>query len=65
MYKEMIKIVNIEQDIELLKRYPTVFRSNNHKFKKNNWLKIHNQPMRRKPYKLEKMMIVDEFNNIR
>lgn len=53
----------ITQSLEDLKKcYPNCpLRSYEHKFKPNNWLKLHGKPMRRKPFKREAMMILDEF----
>ena len=36
----------------------------NHKYKANNWLKIHKKPMRRKPFK-RKFVILDEYGNLK
>ena len=52
----------ITQDINnLIKYHP---RSPEHKFKSNNGLKLHKRTMRRKPFKREKRLILDEFCNI-
>lgn len=37
-------------------------RSINHKYQSNNWLKMHREPMRRKPFKREFPPIIDEFH---
>lgn len=45
----------------------THYRSKNHMYKSNNWLKLHHEPMRRKPFKKEVKLrlILDEFANIK
>lgn len=37
-------------------------RSSNHKYRSNNWLKMHGEPMRRKPFKMELCYIIDEVH---
>lgn len=60
-----MKFITIEQNNESINSaYRPVFRSHNHKFKPNNWLKMHHQTMRRKPYKQERRLLLDEFCNI-
>ena len=57
-----IKLIEALQNLEDLKCcYPNCPpRSYNHKFKSNNWLKLHGEAMRRKPFK-RKYGIIDEF----
>lgn len=57
-----MKMIKIVQNLEDLKKCYSNFtpRSFEHKFKANNWLKLHGKKMRRKPFKRDYMMI-DEF----
>lgn len=41
---------------------PRHMRSYEHKYKSNNWLRMHGMPMRRKPFKKEKSLFIDEFD---
>ena len=59
-----MKMIKITQSLEDLKKcYPNFTpRSSEHKFKANNWLKLHGRTMRRKPFKRENnIMMIDEF----
>lgn len=55
-------MITITQSLEDLRKcYPNYpLRSYEHKFKSNNWLKLHGKIMRRKPFKRD-VMILDEF----
>lgn len=44
---------------DLKRAYPVDQRNVNHKYKTNNWLKMHKKPMRRKPFK-KLYLIMDE-----
>ena len=59
-----MRIQTIIQDNSKLNKH---YRSKNHRFKTNNWLKRHHEPMRRKPFKRENEFhfSLDEFANIR
>jgi len=64
-WENEIEYITVEQNLDMLKhQYHT--RSDNHRFKSNNWLKSHGQPMRRKPFKKEKFIryMLDELCNI-
>lgn len=53
------------QSLEQLKdMYPISYRSNDHKYKTNNWLKNHGNPTRRRPFKKE-ILLLDEYSMIR
>lgn len=41
----------------------TVSRSFNHRFRSNNWLKQHGEPMRRIPFKKE-FLVYDEYYDV-
>ena len=59
-----MKIIKVTQSLEDLKKcYPNFPpRSSEHKFKANNWLKLHGKAMRRKPFKRKyHIMMIDEF----
>ncbi len=47
---------------ELQKLSKHLKRSNEHKYRANNWLKMHRKPMRRKPYKKECYFVIDEMH---
>lgn len=51
-------------DLEALQNtlYKHKKRSGNHKYKENNWLKMHGEPMRRKPCKKKLCYIIDEVH---
>lgn len=53
--------VSVVQSLENIKKlYPSHSRSKEHRYKSNNWLKLHNMIKRRKPFKKE-YIILDEF----
>lgn len=46
---------------QTLSDFHKVVRSENHKYESNNYLKLHGEPMRRKPFKREaRRYIIDE-----
>lgn len=55
-------IITIQSLEQLKKYYPDYSqRSYEHKTKSNNWLKLHGKTMRRKPFKQNVIMMLDEF----
>ena len=58
-----MNIITVMQDMSVLKRS---YRSKNHRYKSNNWLKMHGETKRRKPFKKEvnHALVLDEFGNI-
>lgn len=60
-------ITKVTQNLENLKsnfNFPK--RSYEHKYKSNNWIKMHGKAMRRKPFKkVNAVVMMDEFWNIR
>lgn len=55
-----VAISDLEELKNAFSKHPK--RSNNHKYKANNWLKMHGKPMRRKPCKMELCPIIDEIH---
>lgn len=54
----------VSQNLHDIQRaYTGSNNSFHHTTKSNNWLKLHHEPMRRKPFKRQ-CTILDEFNNI-
>lgn len=54
--------VMVTQNIEDIKKaYPVWYRGINHKYKTNNWLKMHGEPMRRKPFEREYMFMDETY----
>lgn len=58
-----MNIITVTQDVSVLRKS---YRSKNHMYKSNNWLKMHGEAMRRKPFKKEvkHVLVLDEFGNI-
>ena len=58
-------MVEVTQSMDDLQKYYPNYRPRgcNHKFKSNNWLKLHGQTMRRKPFKRE-LVVLDEFYKV-
>lgn len=62
-----LSFTKVTQNLENLKsnfNFPK--RSYEHKYKSNNWIKMHGKAMRRKPFKkVNAVVMMDEFWNIR
>lgn len=58
-----MNIITVKQDMSVLRKS---YRSKNHMYKSNNWLKIHGETMRRKPFtkEVKRVLVLDEFGNI-
>lgn len=66
--KPYISTIIVHQRItDIFPHYPfnPIFRSDEHKYKSNNWLKLHGKSMRRKPFKKEQpFILLDEFYTV-
>ena len=65
--KGELHIIEVTQSIENLPHYPfkPISRSDDHRYKSNNWLKQHGKAMRRKPFKRGGISyLIDEFHAI-
>ena len=58
-----MKLTTVTQTLDLTGRKPH-FRDADHKYKSNNWLRMHGKPMRRNPFKMEQPLLVDEFHKL-